>query len=294
MLDRPVSGRIFFEQVIRDNLDIGRPDQVGLVFARSIHTGRKRRTPGVFRTRIITDGVTPSLHVGYKSSTIRQYRKEGRALRTETTINNPDDFACGKRLHNLPTLCGRSASPPRRLLGVQRISHDPADGAAALAATCDPIIHDDGTRTAGLRLTDRRAQALLATLCIFRLLPAGFTNRDLRTHLAPLLGKHPEDMTAGQMTYDLRRLREHQLIRRIPHTRRYHVTDTGLHHALFLTRVHNRILYTGLAEITGPDPPRPSKLRSAAHTYQTAIDDLANRAGVAAPRPAETRPRSHT
>jgi hypothetical protein len=34
MLDRPVSGRIFFEQVIRDNLDLGRPDQVGLVFAR--------------------------------------------------------------------------------------------------------------------------------------------------------------------------------------------------------------------------------------------------------------------
>jgi hypothetical protein len=282
MLDRPVSGRIFFEQVIRDNLDLGRPDQVGLVFARRIHTGRKRRTPGVFRTRVITDGVTPSLHVDYKSSTIKQYHKEGRALRTETTINNPDDFACGKRLHNLPTLRQIGFTANRRLLGVQRISHDPADGAAALAATCDPIIHDDGSRTAGLRFTDRRAQALLSTLCIFRLLPAGFTNRDLRTHLAPLLGKHPEDMTAGQMTYDLRRLREHQLIRRIPHTRRYHVTDTGLHHALFLTRVHNRILHTGLAEITDPGPPQPSKLRSATRTYQTAIEDLTRRAGIAA------------
>ncbi len=73
MLDRPVSGRVFFEEVIRENLDLGRPDQVGLVFDRRIHTGRRRRTPGRFRTRVITDGVTPSLHVDYKHSTIKQY-----------------------------------------------------------------------------------------------------------------------------------------------------------------------------------------------------------------------------
>ena len=61
MLDRPVSGRIFFEQVIRDNLDIGRPDQVGLVFERRVISRGRHRTPGRFRTRVITDGVTPSL-----------------------------------------------------------------------------------------------------------------------------------------------------------------------------------------------------------------------------------------
>jgi hypothetical protein len=58
MLDRPVSGRIFFEQVIRDNLDIGRPDQVGLVFNRRLLRKGPNRTPGRFRTRVITDGVT--------------------------------------------------------------------------------------------------------------------------------------------------------------------------------------------------------------------------------------------
>lgn len=31
VLDRPVAGRIFFEQVIRENLDIGRPGQVRLM-----------------------------------------------------------------------------------------------------------------------------------------------------------------------------------------------------------------------------------------------------------------------
>ena len=78
-LQRPVHGRIFFDQVIRDNLDIGRPDQVGLIFDRRIQRGRKRPTPGRFRTRIITDGVTPSLHIDYKTSKIKQYHKLGRA-----------------------------------------------------------------------------------------------------------------------------------------------------------------------------------------------------------------------
>ncbi|MGH7331192.1 MAG: hypothetical protein ACREKS_00310, partial [Candidatus Rokuibacteriota bacterium] len=87
-LDQPVTGRVFFEDVIRENLDLGRPDQVQLIFARRV----SRQTPGRFRTRVITEGVTPSLHVDYKHSRIKQYHKEGRALRTETTINDPRDF----------------------------------------------------------------------------------------------------------------------------------------------------------------------------------------------------------
>ncbi len=73
VLDRPVSGRVFFEQVIRDNLDAGRPDRVGLIFDRRIHRGRKQRTPGLFCTRVLTEGVTPSLHIDYKHTKIKQY-----------------------------------------------------------------------------------------------------------------------------------------------------------------------------------------------------------------------------
>ena len=78
VLDRPVSGRIFFDQVIADNLDIGRPDQVGLVFDRRIIRKGRRATPGRFRTRVITEGVTPSLHAGYKNSKIKQYTNSGK------------------------------------------------------------------------------------------------------------------------------------------------------------------------------------------------------------------------
>jgi hypothetical protein len=282
MLDRPVNGRIFFEQVIRDNLDIGRPDHVGLIFNRRIITKGRFKTPGRFRTRVITDGVTPSLHVDYKNTRIKQYHKEGRALRTETTINDTRDFAIGKRLHNLPALRQIGYTANRRLLRVQTISHDPADGTTAIHATCHPVTTDTGARVAGLRLTDPRAHALLRTLCQFRLQPAGFTNHDLRHHLAPLLGRTPEQITTSQTSYDLRRLRVHGLITRIRGTHRYQVTDTGLHHALFLTHLHDRFLRTSLAELSDPDPPAPSPLRAAARTYQTALDNLARQAGLAA------------
>ena len=92
VLDKPVTGRIFFDQVIHDNLGIGRPDQVGLIFGRRIQRGRKHPTPGRFRTRVITADVTPSLHVDYKNSKIKQYHKLGKAIRTETTINETRDF----------------------------------------------------------------------------------------------------------------------------------------------------------------------------------------------------------
>ena len=135
---------------------------------------------------------------------------------------------------------------------------------------------------AGLRLTDQRALALLAVLCVFRLLPNGFTNAGLRRHLAPLLGKTPDLMTSGQITYDLRRLRLHGLIERIPGTFRYQVTDSGIRSARYLTRLHDRLLRTGLAQLTDPDPPAPAALRTADRAYQAAIDDLTRQAGIAA------------
>jgi hypothetical protein len=282
VLDKPVSGRIFFDQVIHDNLVIGRPDQVGLVFGRRIQRGRKRPTPGRFRTRVITEGVTPSLHVEYKNAKIKQYHKLGKAIRTETTVNDTRDFGIGKRLANLPALRQIGFSANRRLLGAQILSHDPIAGADALAQVTDPVITPAGTRVAGLRLTDQRALALLAVLCVFRLLPHGFTNADLRRHLAPLLGKTPELMTSGQITYDLRRLRLHGLIQRVPGTFRYQVTDTGMRCARYLTRLHDRLLRTGLAQLTDPDPPASTALRAADRAYQAAIDDILWQAGLAA------------
>jgi len=281
MLDQPVSGRVFFEQVIRDNLDLGRPDRVQLIFDRRIFRGRKHPTPSRFRTRVITHHVTPSLYVDYKHTTIKQYHKEGRALRTETTINDTYDFNIGRRLTNLPALRKIGFSANRRLLDVQRLSHDPADGTTTLTAITEPVRTETGQRVAGMRFTDDRVQALFSVLCIFRLLPRGFTNRDLREHLEPLLGRAPGTFSSGQGTYDLRRLRHHGLIERIPHSHRYRVTTEGHRRALFLSKTHHRLLRDGLAEITAA-PTNPAKIRAADRAYQAALDDLLTRAGIAA------------
>jgi len=248
MLDRPVSGRVLFEEVLRENLDIGRPDKIGLVFERRIVRRGPTATPGRFRTRVLTEGVTPSLHVDYKHNKIKQYHKEGRALRTETTINDSHDFNIGKRLCNLPELAQVGFSANRRLLDVERLSSDPTIGEQAFRAVADPIMVDQ-QRASALPFDSTRTQALLSALVVFRLLPDGFRNTDLRALLAPLLGLDPSLMTPGRMSYDLRRLRLHGLIQRLPGTHRYTVTERGFHLAVFLTRVHHRLLRDGLADI---------------------------------------------
>jgi hypothetical protein len=267
VLDQPRTGRIFFEEVIRENLDIGRPDHVQLIFGRRI----SKRTPGRFRTRVITEGVTPSLHVDYKRSRIKQYHKEGRALRTETTINDPRDFGIGKRLSNLPALRRIGFQANRRLVDVQRISQDCAVGEDAFKGVNGPV-EIDGQRASGLRFADVAVQSLLSSLLVFRLLPRGFSNRDLRDHWAPLMGKSPDDMTPGQMTYHLRRLRLHGLIKRITGTHRYQVTRQGWRAALFFTRTYNRVLRPGLAQIVPIEVLDDSELRRAFDQIDAAIE----------------------
>jgi hypothetical protein len=250
VLDQPRMGRILFEDIIRQNLDLGRPEQVQLIFARRV----TKRTPGRFRTRIITQNVTPSLHIDYKSSRIKQYHKEGRALRTETTINNPRDFAIGKRLANLPALRQVGFAANRRLLDVQMLSHDCALGETAFQQLNQPRTVNQ-QRVAALRFADPTVQALLSVLVMFCLLPQGFRNHDLRGHLAALLGEKPEQMTPGRMTYHLRRLRLHGLIARINGTHAYRLTDEGIRIAFFFTRTYARILRPGMAFLLPLPPP---------------------------------------
>ena len=267
VLDRPVTGRVFFEEVIRENLDIGRPSQIQLLFDRRV----SRRTPGKFRTRVITDGVIPSLHVDYKSTRIKQYHKEGRALRTETTINNTRDFGIGKRLHNLPALRQVGFQANRRLLDVQKVSHDCSIGEDAFDRVVRPV-EVDGQRASALRFGDQRVQALFAVLAVFSLQLRGFTNQEMRPLLAQLLGSDPANYPIGRMTYDLRRLRLHGIIERIPHSHRYQLTSAGLRIALFFSRTYARLLRPKLAEIMPEAPPTNSPLRSAFDRLEAQID----------------------
>ena len=281
MLDRPLSGRVFFEQVIRDNLDAG-PPRPGQPDLRPAHPPRPQAaTPGRFRTRVITEGVTPSLHIDYKHTRIKQYHKEGRALRTETTINDTRDFGIGKRLTNLPALREIGFSANRRLLGVQRLSHNPIRAAEAFTAVHDPIITDDRTRASpGCAWATAAPTPCCRPCWCSGCCPHGFLNRDLRALLARLLGTTTDDISAGQISYDLRRLRAHGLITRVPRSHRYRVTDTGLHHAMLLTHLHD---------------PAPAARPGPAHRSRPAIaQHPAHRRPQLPTRPRPTHPAGRT
>lgn len=277
ILDRPVSGRIFFEEVIRENLDIGRPKQMQLIFDRRVI----KRTPGPFRTRVITDGVIPSLHVDYKGTRIKQYHKEGRALRTETTINNTRDFYIGKSLRNLPALRRIGFQANRRLLEVERISHDCILAEEAFQQLNRPL--EVGTqRASALRFADPKMQALGSALLLFHFLPTGFSHRNLRQQLAPLLGLAPDELTPGRITYELRRLRLHGLIERIAGTHRYRLTAFGSRAILFFTRVYARILRPGLGSLLPNLSPPSCAMRHSFDKLDQEISSWVQKAKLAA------------
>ena len=236
------------ESIIREHLDLGRPDNVQLIFERRI----TRRTPSRFRTRVIQQGVVPSLHVDYKHSRLKQYHKEGLALRTETTVNDTRDFYIGRSLRNLPEvrrISGRSRghgfSANRRLLSVQwplegppSLDCDPTLGAEIAQQINRPKVALRGAitveqqRASALRFDESgplrghpTTQALFSALVMFVLVPNGFIQRELRAAPAPgrrgfavFLGLSPDQITSAQkwpfegpMTYHLRRLRLHGL-----------------------------------------------------------------------------------
>jgi hypothetical protein len=256
--DRPTHGRCFFEEVIRENIDLGRPEQVQLIFGRKL----KKSTveAGRCRTRIITEGVNPSLHVYYKNTHIKQYHKAVRThagLRTELTVNNTYDFGIGRRLHNLAALRPIGFQATRRMLEVEKLSHDCQIGAQVFEQLQKPVKVDDQHGSA-LRFGDSRVQALFAVLMHFIFLYRGFRNKELRPLLAQAIGLEPQDITQGKMSYDLRRLRLHGLIERIAGTQRYQLTELGLRTALFYTRANNHIIRPALSQIHHPSPPDDS------------------------------------
>jgi hypothetical protein len=205
----PVYGRRWFEAILRENLDLGRPDRVSLLFPTRLTRATPPPTRG-YRTRVITAGVTPTLHVSFKHSDLKQYFKDY-GIRTETTFNDPTDVQRTKGLATLPNLREVGRRINQRLLDTERLSHS----FAVSTPLVDRIQRPIGTgsrRVAGLRLSDPRVLALLQALCSFSHLPLGFRNRDLRPQVAHLLGWDLDRYSSGAMTYDLRRLRLHGLI----------------------------------------------------------------------------------
>ena len=261
VFERPLTGRQFFEQIIKDNVTLGHPSQLQLIFDRRI----MKTTPGRFRTRILSDGVIPSLHLDYKNTRIKQYHKQGRALRTETTINDTRDFQVGRGLGHLAQLRKIGFGANRRLLGVQSAARDALQSEAAFRRVHEPLVTPKGQKVAGLRFGDSRVQQLLQALIVLAVLPGDFRARQLRAILGQP-GQPPASAgptTPGRITYDLRRLRLHGLIQRLPGKLAYRVTDDGLRMALFYTHAYDRIIAPGFADFAPAITAAPTAVRQA-------------------------------
>jgi hypothetical protein len=270
VFDRPAAGRGFFEGVIRDHLDVGRPSQVALTFDRRITS----RTPGTFRTKVITRGVDPQLICYYKASRLKQYFKDGRALRTETVIGDTRDFGIGRRVNaqNWTALRAVGDKANQRLCDAQAADAQPAPDVVTLNQVTRPSRTDDGQRTPALRFGDPRVTALMSAIVGFCHLTAGFNNKTL-TDLMSSLSDTP--YTRRQATYDLRRLRRKDLIERLPHRNRYQLTSLGRRVAVLFTKAYGRVLAPGLATLDPhlpADIARRDPLATAWRTLDRALD----------------------
>ena len=290
VFDRPQAGRAWFEAAIRDQLSLGRPDRVRIVFARRLHLQGNQPTRGRFATQVITRGVYPRIEIGYKSCRAKAYFKQERALRVETTINNAADFALKKTLnaHNWRALRQTGAQINARFLAALGEHEPDLPDSATLTAVVLPSVHA-GQRAPGLRFGDPRVTALLAVLCSFDHLWHGLTNASLRAQMAQLFDRA---YSPAKATYDLRRLRLKGLIERLPGSHRYQVTAYGRRIATFFTRLTSRVIVpalTALDRVSRPSRRPPSALATAWRAYDQQLRAPLKDAGLATQHP---RPRT--
>jgi hypothetical protein len=271
VFDDPRRARSFFEALVADNITIGRPERIAIVFARQV----RKTTKSAFRTRVFDPGTDVKIDFSYKHSRIKQYLKDGRALRIEAVINKPSDLDVLARIEHLPELIDKARAINQRLLIIERAGQSCAIGSALFERIHQPY-NREGHRTGALRFGDSRAMALAGALHILLHAVTGFTNKSLRGHVAGLLG---QPYSPSKMSYDLRRLRLHGLIRRLPHSNTYALTPEGIRVAVFYSKLQDRLLRPLL---DADKPPAPIPVRRALATLEHAVNDYVHSARLAA------------
>ena len=179
VFDHPRRARSFFEALVADNLGVGRPAQVAILFARQVRTTTKEP----FRTRVFGPGTQVKMDFADKHSRVKQYLKQGKALRIQTVINKPYDIGVLARLAHLPELVAKARAVNGRLLMIERAGQGCAIETVLFEQAAQPYVRE-GRRTGALRFGDPRAMALAGALCAMVHAVTGFTNKRLRSLVA--------------------------------------------------------------------------------------------------------------
>ncbi|MGH3306002.1 MAG: hypothetical protein ACRDOK_30960, partial [Streptosporangiaceae bacterium] len=213
VFDDDVHARAFFEALLCDNMDLGRPENVELLFRRGQRLGRPTIPPahGGFKTKIDRYCDLVTLNVFYKNSRLKQYLKDGIALRIETVINDPKDLRCNRLLPNLPELQDKARAINGRLLDTETVGQGTALVSPVIERITRPTVTDEGRKAPALRFGDLRVQALAGAIATMLFAVTGITNKTLRGLMTGLLHR-PYSM--NQASYDLSRLARNGLIQR--------------------------------------------------------------------------------
>lgn len=189
------------------------------------------------------EGLRIKHRVGHNS--IKAYNK-GNNLRVETTINRPQDFKVYRTREGqedepkqwLPMRQGvadlyrraqvSQASNRRYLRALAKVDHPTTTLAELVDGVCHPTTWN-GRRVRAFQPWSPTDLALLQAINRGEYLLNGFRNRDLRAHLYPTPSDSPHELRrlAAKVTRQLRLLRAHGLIAKVPKTHRYTVTDKG-------------------------------------------------------------------
>jgi hypothetical protein len=268
-----------YEQLLRDSLQLGRPDLLKVVFDRQI----RKTTPGTFQTRVLRRGVVSCLKVFYKKSFLKEYNKAGLVLRLEVCVNNPRDFRIAKSLVHLDDLGTVAYHALTRLAKAQAVAVATALDRSTFERLVTPSEHG-GQRVAGLRFGAPRTMRLVAALGCAGLTFQAFSQAELRAVLVDRLGVSPAECTPAQLAYDLRKLRGKGLVRKVDGRHRYTLTDLGYRVAGYWTKLHQRLLTPTLDSLEATLRP---VVAASAHPLDHALtrlnasfDDLAQLAGL--------------
>lgn len=267
--------RHLFERCCELSLYSFTADRIGQIFGHRT----TRHLQGKLQT--VLERIEHGRHVFrayWKNSFLKQYEKWRTYLRLEVVCNHLPDLNLRKGLDNLEEVRHAFQSILDRFAANQARNFNVHGQDDLLARLAKPV-RLGKSKIAGIRLDQARMMRLLEVL-LRRGAGSlgGWTAKELRNAILDAFELKPRQYSLGAIRYDLRKLRAHRLIERIPHTQRYRLTTTGQKTAILMSLLRKRI-YGPLAASAFvhrplPQPMPTSRIESAYRKADQSFDHL--------------------
>jgi hypothetical protein len=214
----------------------------------------------------------------WKHSFLKQYEKRSAFLRLEVVCNCVRDFRLRKGLEDWEKMRAQFRQVLERFAEHQALTLNVHGQLDLLARLAQPV-QLGKSKIAGIKLEQTRVMRLSEVL--LRRAGGGFgggTAAQVRQALLDTFPIKPADYTLNAVRYDLRKLRAHGWLERLPHSYRYRLTIKGQKAATLWTLLRKRLYGPVAASTFHPPPPAGlmpnSGFERAYATVDKAIDEL--------------------